>query len=63
MNAMLKIVSREKAEESDFLEWLSRTPEEKLDVLQRLRELVYDVTHENRKGFQRVLSVSRLGKS
>jgi len=62
MKAMLKVVLREKVEESDFLDWLSKTPEEKLDVLQRLRELVYDVTHESRKGFQRVLSVSRIEK-
>jgi predicted Fe-S protein YdhL (DUF1289 family) len=63
MKTFLKVVPLEKAEEADFLEWLSKTPEEKLDVLQRLRELVYDVTHENRKGFQRVLSISRLEKS
>jgi hypothetical protein len=63
MNAMLKVVTREKAEESDFLEWLSRSPEEKLDVLQCLREFVYAVAYESRKGFQRVLSVSHFEKS
>ena len=63
MKTFLKVIPLENAEEADFLEWLSRSPEEKLDVLQRLRELVYDVTHESRKGFQRVLSVSRLEKS
>lgn len=63
MKTFLKVVPREKAEETDFIEWLSKTPEEKLDVLQHLRELVYDLTHESRKGFQRVLRISRLEKS
>ena len=63
MKPFLKITTPERAEEEDWLASLTQTPEEKLDILQRLREIVHDLTHEDRKGFQRVLKVSRLEKS
>jgi len=59
----LKITTRERAESDDFHEGLSKSIEEKLDVLQHLREIVYDLTHEDRKRFQRILRISRLEKS
>jgi hypothetical protein len=63
MKAMLRVIDQGDAAEADFRESLSLSIEEKLDILQALRELVYDLTHEDRKGFQRVLRISRLEKS
>jgi hypothetical protein len=63
MKPFLKITTPERAEEDDFREALAQTLEEKLDILQRLREIVHDLTHEDRKGFQRVLKISRFEKS
>ena len=57
MKAMLRVVNRDEAEDLDFRESMSQSIEEKLNILQALRERVYDLTHEDRKGFQRVLSV------
>lgn len=58
MHASLKITTPAEAEEQDFLESLSQTPEEKLDALQRLREIAHDLDHADRKGFQRVLKIT-----
>lgn len=43
--------------------WRTKTPEEKLDALQQLRELYYDLNNENRKGFQRVYRIRKLKQS
>jgi len=45
------------AEQKDILYWKSKTPEEKLDVLQELREIYYQINNESRKGFQRIYRV------
>ena len=62
MKAMLRVVDRREAAEADFRESLALSIEEKLDILQSLRELIYDLAHEDRKGFQRVLRISHLEK-
>jgi hypothetical protein len=55
--------SFEEAEEWDIQQELSMTSEERLDLLQRLREEYYTFTNENRKGFQRVYRIVKLGES
>ena len=49
--------SFEEAEEWDIQQNLSMTPEERLDILQRLREEYYRFKNENRKGLQRVYHI------
>jgi len=45
------------AERLDIEYWKSCTPEEKLDILQYLRELYYDFKNESRKRFQRIYRI------
>jgi predicted solute-binding protein len=59
----VKILSLSQAEEQDFQYWLKKSPTEKLDTLQYLREIAYDLKHEDRKGLQRFLKVTRRKKS
>ncbi len=49
--------SFEEAEELDTQQYLSMTPEERLDILQRLRDEYYTFKNESRKGFQRVYRI------
>lgn len=49
--------SFKEAEEWDIRQELSLTPEERLDILQRLREEYYILKNESRKGFQRVYRI------
>lgn len=53
MEKTLRKLTFEEAEKKDILYWKSKTPEEKLDALQHLREIHYDLSNESRKGFQR----------
>jgi hypothetical protein len=53
----IKKLSIEEAEQKDILYWRSKTREEKLDALQELREIYYEINHESRKGFQRIYRV------
>ncbi len=57
MGKAVRKVSFEEAELSDIEYWKSKTPEEKLDTLQYLRELYYTLKNESRKGFQRVYRI------
>jgi predicted solute-binding protein len=63
MNKAIKIVSLNKSGELDFEYWLKKSPAERLDTLQYLREMVYDLKHESRKGLQRFFKVTRRKKS
>ena len=45
------------AEEADVEDWKSMTPEERLDLVQYLREIYYEFKNEGRKGFQRVYRI------
>lgn len=49
--------SFEEAEEWDIRQNLAMTPEERLDLLQRLRDEYYTFKNENRKRFQRVYRI------
>lgn len=49
--------SFEEAEEWDLQQYRSMTPEQRLDILQYLREEYYKFKNENRKGFQRVYRI------
>ena len=57
MKHYVKKLSFEEAEQSDVHYWKSQSPEEKLDILQCLREVYYSVKNESRKRFQRVYRV------
>lgn len=63
MNKAMKIVHLKESDEMDFVYWLEKSPTEKLDTLQYLREMVYDLKHESRKGLQRFFRVTRRKKS
>jgi hypothetical protein len=49
--------SLREAEEADLEDWRSMTPAERLDLVQRLRDLYYEFKNEDRKGFQRVYRI------
>jgi hypothetical protein len=53
----IKKISLKEAEGKDLAYWRTKTPEEKLDALQQLRELYYDLNNESRKRFQRVYRI------
>ena len=57
MKQSIKKLSIEEADVSDIQFWKSKSPEEKLDALQNLREIYYSMKNESRKGFQRVYRV------
>ncbi len=52
--------SFEEAEAWDLQQNLAMTPEERLDILQRLRDEYYTFKNENRKRFQRVYRIVKL---
>ena len=55
--------SFEEAEEYDIRENLAMLPEERLDILQRLRDEYYIFKNEDRKRFQRVYRIVKLQQS
>lgn len=57
MERVSKKVSLKEADKLDIEFWKSKTPEERLDVLQYLREIYYEFKNEDRKRFQRVYKV------
>ncbi len=57
MERVIKKVSLKEADKLDIEFWKSKTPEEKLDVLQYLREIYYEFKNEDRKRFQKVYRV------
>jgi predicted solute-binding protein len=57
MERVLKKVSLKEADKLDIEFWKSKTPEERLDVLQYLREIYYEFKNEDRKRFQRVYKI------
>ncbi len=57
MKKVLKKVSLKEADKLDIEFWKSKTPEERLDVLQYLREIYYEFKNEDRKRFQKVYRV------
>ena len=54
MEKRVRIVDTADAEALDNEYWRTVSGEHKLDILQYLRDMVYPLRHENRKGFQRV---------
>lgn len=57
MGKTVKKLSIKEAEIYDIEYWKSKPPEEKLDILQILRELNYDFKNESRKRFQRIYRI------
>jgi hypothetical protein len=49
--------SFEEAEQWDIEQYMSMTPEQRLDLLQQLREQYYIFKNENRKRLQRVYRI------
>jgi len=57
MEKTLRKVSFAEAEKEDIAFWKSKSAEDKLDALQQLREMYYEIYNESRKGFQRIYRV------
>lgn len=57
MEKVVKKLTFDEAEKEDIEYWKSKTPEEKLEVVQNLREIYYKFKNESRKGFQRVYRI------
>ena len=57
MEKVAKKIPLKNAESQDIEYWKSRTPEEKLDNLQYLRELYYELKNESRKRFQKIYRI------
>ncbi len=61
----VRIVSKNKAEEADYSFWKSKSPEERLDAVQYLREQWVEKFHnqqlynESRKGLRRFYKVTK----
>ena len=53
MEKVLRKLSIEDAEKEDIAYWKAKSPEEKLDELQDLRDLHYKLSNERRKRLQR----------
>ena len=57
MEKVYRTVSVEEAERLDIEDQRHALPEERLDTLQVLRELYYELKNEDRKGLQRVYRI------
>lgn len=57
MEKTVKKMTFDEAEKEDIEYWKSKTPQEKLEALQNLREVYYKFKNESRKGFQRVYRI------
>lgn len=57
MEKTVRKLTFKEAEELDYEYWRKVSPEEKLDMVQRLREIYYCLSDENRKRLQRVYRV------
>ncbi len=63
MKRVIKISkSFKEAEEWDIEQAMSMTPEERLDIVQYLRERYYKMRKEDRKGLQRVYKIIKRKK-
>jgi hypothetical protein len=52
-----RIVPLNEAEELDIRYWKEAVPEEKRDTLQALREMLYFMKNENRRGLQGIFRI------
>ena len=57
MKRVVRILDFRNAEKRDTEYWKKASPEEKLDTLQSLRDIYFQLKNENRKGFQRVYRI------
>ncbi len=57
MEKVFRKIKLSDSEQEDICYWKTKTPEEKLDTLQLLREIYYEFKNESRKGFQRVYRI------
>ena len=57
MDKIVRKISLKDSDQADITYWKSKLPEEKLDILQVLRETYYVFKNESRKGFQRIYCI------
>lgn len=57
MEKMARKIHLKDADKLDIQYWKKKSPEEKLDILQSLREVYFVLKNENRRRFQRVYRV------
>ncbi|MCK5059416.1 MAG: hypothetical protein KAT34_22390 [Candidatus Aminicenantes bacterium] len=57
MKKTIKMVNPAEGDQQEIEYWKTKTPKEKLDILQYLREEYYIFKNESRKGFQRVYRI------
>jgi hypothetical protein len=57
MDKTVRKINLKDSEQHDIIYWKSQSPEEKLDIVQSLREIYYVFRNESRTGFQRIYSI------
>mgnify|MGYP007051605467 CR=1 FL=1 len=57
MKKTFRKISIKDSDRQDVLDWKATSPEEKLDIVQSLRENYFIFKHENRKRLQRVYRI------
>jgi hypothetical protein len=57
MDKTVRKINLKDSEQHDIIYWKSQSPEEKLDIVQSLREIYYIFRNESRTGFQRIYSI------
>jgi hypothetical protein len=57
MDKTVRKINLQDADQHDIIYWKSQSPEEKLDIVQSLREIYYVFRNESRTGFQRIYSI------
>ena len=57
MDKSVRKINLKDADQYDIDYWKSQSPEEKLDIVQSLREIYYVFRNESRTGFQRIYSI------
>ena len=57
MDKTVRKINLKDSEQHDIIYWKSQSPEEKLDIVQSLREIYYVFRNESRTGFQRISSI------
>ena len=57
MDKTVRKINLQDADQHDIIYWKSQSPEEKLDMVQSLREIYYVFRNESRTGFQRFIAL------
>jgi len=57
MDKTVRKINLKDSDQHDIIYWKSQSPEEKLDIVQSLREIYYVFRNESRTGLQRIYSI------